>query len=92
MPFRPPLTYEELEAIQDRHPDDPDVRALLWEIRRLHQRLCRLHQLRDNFPQPAGIMGDIWAELMGGVAQEPCITGTPRQAKAMMTRHQPPKE
>lgn len=34
MPFRPPLTTDELRAIQKRN-DDPDVRTLLWEVARL---------------------------------------------------------
>lgn len=34
MPFRPPLTADELRAIKERN-DDPDVRDLLWEVARL---------------------------------------------------------
>jgi hypothetical protein len=34
MPFRPPLTADELRAIKERN-HDPDVRTLLWEVSRL---------------------------------------------------------
>jgi hypothetical protein len=35
MRFKPALTKDDLKAIQDRNPDSPDVRALLWEVARL---------------------------------------------------------
>jgi hypothetical protein len=35
MVFKPPLTREQLVEIQERNKDNPDVFALLWEIKRL---------------------------------------------------------
>lgn len=49
--MRPPLTKEELIAIQERNPDSADVRALLWEVRRLRAVALRAH---DYFRQPPG--------------------------------------
>lgn len=42
--MRQPLTTADLRAIRERS-DSPDVRALLWEIRRLRQILLRSDQL-----------------------------------------------
>jgi len=35
MGFKPPLTKAKLREIQDRNPEPADVRALLWEVKRL---------------------------------------------------------
>jgi len=42
--MRPPLTTADLRAIRERS-DSPDIRALLWEIRRMRQILLRSDQL-----------------------------------------------
>lgn len=50
MGFKPPLGKDELRDIQDRNPDSPDVRALLWEVKRLRALVLRSH---DYFRQTA---------------------------------------
>ena len=41
MPRYPALTIKELKAIQEANKGNPEVRRLLWEIRRLHEVLFR---------------------------------------------------
>lgn len=48
--MRPPLTREDLTAIQERNHNSPDVRALLWEIRRLRAVLLRSHDYFRQMP------------------------------------------
>lgn len=73
MPLRPPLTFDELRAIRERS-DSPDVRALLWEIRRLQVIVLRADQLARSMPNVPGtaegmIANALRAELVG----EPCV-------------------
>lgn len=51
MPFKPPLNKDALREIQDRNPDSADVRALLWEVKRLRAMILRSH---DYFRQAPG--------------------------------------
>jgi hypothetical protein len=56
--MRPPLTKADLIAIRDRN-KEPDVRALLWEIRRLRALVLRtsdMARLMDSTGGPAGIL------------------------------------
>lgn len=71
--FKPPLTLEQLKAIQDRHPDDPDVRALLWEIRRLFSIVGRADQLVRSMPDQLGPVGLIIGALREEIANEPSL-------------------
>lgn len=48
MRFKRELTKEDLQAIQERGADSPDVRALLWEVARLRALALRTH---DYFRQ-----------------------------------------
>ena len=54
MPNRPPLTKVQLREIQSRRQGDADVRALLWEIRRLHGLVLRAHQIAAMLPPQTG--------------------------------------
>lgn len=59
MGFKPPLTKETLRAIQDRNPESADVRALLWEIKRLRALALRTDQLQrmlGTLPGPQGAL------------------------------------
>lgn len=42
-----PLTLPQLRRIAQERRDDPDVRALLWEIKRLHRTLVQAEDLRE---------------------------------------------
>ncbi|CAB3859657.1 hypothetical protein LMG26788_02195 [Achromobacter pulmonis] len=73
MPFRPPLSADELRAIRERQPWNPDVIALLWEVKRLRSMLLRLHQVCGDLKRPASLMGEIYDDLLAGLAVEPCV-------------------
>ena len=51
--FKPPdpLSMESLREIQARNRGEADVRALLAEIKRLHERLVSIEQLRESIDQ-----------------------------------------
>lgn len=73
MPFKAPLTAEQLRTIRERQPWNPDVIALLWEIKRLRSALLRLHQVSGELKRPTGLMGGIYDDLMEGLIVEPCV-------------------
>lgn len=73
MPFKDPLTVADLRAIRERQPWNPDVMALLWEIKRLRSVLLRLHQVSGDLKRPASLMGEIYDDLIDGLAKEPCV-------------------
>jgi hypothetical protein len=73
MPFKAPLTYAALRAIRERQPENADILALLWEIKRLRSLLLRLDQVSCDLRRPSGLMGDIYDELMRQIAAEPCV-------------------
>lgn len=73
MPFKDPLSAEQLRAIRERQPWNPDVIALLWEVKRLRSALLRLHQVSGDLKRPASLMGEIYDDLMAGLAAEPCV-------------------
>lgn len=83
MPFKPPLTLEQIKDIQNRHLDDPDVRALLWEIRRLHSIVARADQLAKSLPQSGGSIGMIVRALNNQIANEPCLENSRRLSAEM---------
>ncbi len=69
----PPLTTEQLRAIRERQPNNPDVIALLWEIKRMRSMLLRLNQVSGDLKRPASIVGEIYDDLMAALAVEPCV-------------------
>ncbi|CUJ98450.1 MULTISPECIES: hypothetical protein [Achromobacter] len=73
MPFKDPLSAEQLRAIRERQPWNPDVIALLWEVKRLRSALLRLHQVSGDLKRPASLMGEIYDDLMASLAAEPCV-------------------
>lgn len=77
MPFKPPLSKDTLREIQDRNPDSADVRALLWEVKRLRAMVLRSH---DYFRQtPSSSTAIMLAEAMRrDLADEPVIVEQPR--------------
>lgn len=73
MPFKPPLSHDDLRAIRERQPWNTDVIALLWEVKRLRASLLRAYQLSDDFKRPAGITGDLYDEFIEALRAEPCV-------------------
>ena len=84
MPFKAPLTHSELRAIRERQPWNPDVLALLWEVKRLRSVLLRMHQVSCDLKRPAGLMGDIYDELLAGLASEPCVLERDQDVQDLM--------
>ena len=71
MRFKRALTKDDLKAIQDRNPDSPDVRALLWEVARLRALALRMH---DYFHQGSSSTAPILADsLRTTLEDEPVI-------------------
>lgn len=73
MPFKAPLSAEQLRAIRERQPWNLDVIDLLWEIKRMRSMLLRLHQVSGDLKRPASLMGQIYDDLLAGLAVEPCV-------------------
>ncbi|MGB3819318.1 hypothetical protein [Achromobacter pulmonis] len=84
MPFRNPLSAEQLRAIRERQPWNPDVIALLWEVKRLRSVLLRLHQVSGDLKRPASLMGEIYDDLMAGLADEPCVIERDQDVGALL--------
>ena len=84
VPFKAPLTTEQLRAIRERQPWNPDVIALLWEIKRLRATLLRLHQVSGDLKRPASLMGEIYDDLLAGVAVEPCVIKRDRDTAELL--------
>ena len=74
---RKPLSSAELTEIRIRS-DSADVRALLWEIRRMRQIATRADQLDRSLGPRVGALGLIRAELRILLDDEPCIVEMPR--------------
>jgi len=65
------LTKDDLKAIQDRNPDSPDARALLWEVAQLRALALRTH---DYFRQGSSSTSLILADsLCTMLEDEPVI-------------------
>ncbi|HBI67801.1 MAG TPA: hypothetical protein DDZ22_01905 [Massilia sp.] len=78
MGFKPPLTREQLVEIQDRNPGSADVRALLWEVKRMRALVLYADQLQrmlGTLPGPQGAILDTLREKLKG---EPCVSEFPR--------------
>lgn len=84
MPFRPPLTFAQLRAMRERQPNNADVIALLWEIKRLRSVLLRLHQVSGDLKRPPSLMGQIYDDLMEGLAAEPCVIERDQDVAALL--------
>lgn len=84
MPFKAPLTTEQLRAIRERQPWNPDLIALLWEIKRMRSMLLRLHQVSGDLKRPASLMGEIYDDLLAGLAVEPCVIERDRDTAELL--------
>lgn len=69
--MRKPLTRPELRTIQERNRNNPDVMALLRELRRLHGVLNNCWQVFDGFPpERTNSPLDLLVHLINN---EPCV-------------------
>lgn len=60
--FRTPLSIEQLKETRERS-DSPDMRAVLWEIRRLHKIAATADELDRDLVPRVGMSGLIRASL-----------------------------
>ena len=79
----PPLTKADLKAIQDRNPDAPDVRGLLWEIKRLRATVLYADQLQRTIGTMAGAQGLVLEALRDRLKDEPCVQEFPQLPPGM---------
>ncbi|WP_338881593.1 hypothetical protein WHX56_14265 [Achromobacter veterisilvae] len=73
MPFKDPLTAEQLSAIKARQPWNSDIVALLWEISRLRSFILRANQLSGDLQRPHGILGTVFDDWIQQIHAEPCV-------------------
>lgn len=92
MPFKPPLTLEDLHEIQQRPPSVENTRRLLWEIKRMRSELLRWHQVSNDLKRPAGLMGDIYDELLARLAVEPCVRERDRDVNELLDAGAKPRK
>lgn len=72
MPFRPPLSTDELRAIGLRN-SAGDILPLLWEIKRLRGMVLRANQVIRDLPQIGGPNGIVRECLQADLKVEPCV-------------------
>jgi hypothetical protein len=74
--MKAPLTRDQLQEIQERNPASPDVRTLLWEIKRLRALTLRTHDYvrQDATSSTAAMLGD---RLREDLENEPCVKEQP---------------
>lgn len=84
MPFKTPLSHADLRLIRERQPWNPDVIALLWEVKRLRSILLRAYQLSGDFKRPAGITGELYDDFMRDLHHEPCVLERDDMKDALM--------
>jgi hypothetical protein len=87
MSFGAPLTAVQLHAVAVRYkpsadrgpcsfPDSsvwPDVKALLFEIKRMRSMLLRADQLKAGFKAPSMVLESVRDEFLENLAKEPCV-------------------
>lgn len=70
--FRAPLSIEQLKEIQERS-DSPDMRAVLWEVRRLREIAATADELDQSLGPRVGKPGLIRASLRVQLDGQPCF-------------------
>lgn len=78
MGFKPPLPTDQLREIQERNRDSSDVRALLWEVKRLRAVILYADQLQRMLTTLPGPQGAILDTLRDKLKDEPCVKEFPR--------------
>lgn len=74
--FRKPLSIEQLKEIQERS-DSPDMRAVLWEVRRLREIAATADELERSLGPRVGMSGLIRASLRVQLDDQPCFVSMP---------------
>lgn len=69
---------DELQAIQARNLDSPDMHAALWEIARLRSLVLYMDQLQRMLGPLPGQQGDLLEALRLKFADEPCVKEFPK--------------
>ncbi|WP_319991226.1 hypothetical protein [Janthinobacterium sp. GMG2] len=70
--FRAPLSIEQLKEIRKRS-DSPDMRAVLWEVRRLREIAAMADELDRSLGPREGKLGLIRAALRVQLDGQPCF-------------------
>ena len=70
--FRAPLSIEQLKEIQKRS-DSPDMRTVLWEVRRLREIAATADELERSLGPRVGPPGLIRASLRVQLDGQPCF-------------------
>jgi len=78
MGFKPPLTKETLIEIQARNLHSADVRALLWEVKRLRALALYVDQLQRMLGTLSGPQGMLLESIREQLKNEPCVNEFPR--------------
>lgn len=78
MGFKPPLTKETLVEIQERNRGSPDVRTLLWEVKRLRSLALYVDQLQRMLGTLSGPQGMLLESIREQLKNEPCVQEFPR--------------
>lgn len=78
MGFKKPLRTDQLRDIQERNRNSDDVRALLWEIKRMRATLLYADQLQRMLTTLPGPQGAILDTLRDKLKDEPCVKEFPR--------------
>jgi len=78
MGFKEPLATDQLREIQERNRDSADVRALLWEIKRLRSVVLYADQLQRMLSTLPGPQGAVLNTLRAKLKDEPCVKEFPR--------------
>lgn len=92
MPFKAPLTFDELRAIRERQPWNADVIALLWEIKRMRSMLLRLHQVSGDVKRPTSIIRVVYDELMEELRVEPCVIEQQQLVSELLDKPSTPRK
>jgi hypothetical protein len=75
---RPKLTRSDLHEIKLRGWENPDIVAMLFEIRRLRGLVLRADQLQKMLGEMGGAQGLVLDSLRAELEGEPCVAEFPR--------------
>jgi hypothetical protein len=76
--MRPALTKDQLSEIQKRRIDDPDVIALLWEIKRLRATVLEADTFVRHLETGSTMRDQMRGFLRATLDKEPCVREFPK--------------